>query len=209
MQQEQGRQYWERHARHYDRSMRVLGGPLPRAIELSAQAVQGAARVLEVAAGTGLVTAALARSAGHVVATDYAQEMVRALEQRVASAGLGNVTCEQADVYALRYEPGSFDAVVACNVLHLLPDLPGALAALRRVLAPDGLLVVPTYCHDQTATAWLLSRLLAVTGFPGQRRFTLRRLQAALQDAGLEVARAELLPGSLPIGYVQGRFRAG
>jgi phosphatidylethanolamine/phosphatidyl-N-methylethanolamine N-methyltransferase len=208
MQQESGRQYWERNARNYDRSMRVLGGPLTRAVELSAQAVHGASRVLEVAAGTGLVTVALARSAGHVVATDYAGEMVLQLRQKLASAQLGNVTCEAADVYALRYEPQSFDAVVASNVLHLLPDLPGALAALRRVLKPGGLLIVPTYCHDQTPTAWLLSRLLALTGFPGQRRFTLRGLQAALAAAGVQVSRAELLPGLLPMGYVEGRFSA-
>lgn len=208
MQEHAGRQYWERHARDYDRSMRLLGGPLRRASELSAQAVRGAGRVLEVGAGTGLVTAALARSARQVIATDYAGAMVRLLADRVTRAGLANVACEQADVYALRFEPSGFDAVVATNLLHLLPDLPAALVALRRVLKPQGLLIVPTYCHEETATAQLLSRLLALTGFPGQRRFTLRSLQAALADSGLGVTHAELLPGVLPIGYVQGRFGA-
>lgn len=49
--------------------------------------------------------------------------MVAALEQRVRDAGLMNVRCEQADLYALRFEDGAFDAVVAANVLHLVPDL--------------------------------------------------------------------------------------
>ncbi len=200
------RQFWERHARSYDRSMLLLGGPLPRAIELAAQAVRGAERVLEVGAGTGLVTAALARSAQQLVATDYAEQMVRQLELKVSRAGVGNVQCEQADVYALRFEPGSFDAVVAANLLHLLPVLPAGLAALRRVLKPRGLLIAPTYCHDQTASARVLSRLLALTGFPGQRRFTFPGLQAALAEAGVQVSRAELLPGLLPIGYVEGRY---
>jgi SAM-dependent methyltransferase len=107
-------------------------------------------------------------------------------------------------VYALRFEPGSFDAVVAANVLHLVPDLEGALAALVRMLEPGGRLVVPTYCHDQTIASRALSRLLAVTGFPGHRRFTLQRLRAAALASGVDVTRVELVPGLIPIGYVEG-----
>jgi hypothetical protein len=56
-----GRDYWDRHARNYDRSMAIFGGPIPRMVDLAADAVRGSARVLEVAAGTGLVTASRAR----------------------------------------------------------------------------------------------------------------------------------------------------
>jgi ubiquinone/menaquinone biosynthesis C-methylase UbiE len=203
-----GRSYWERHAKNYDRSMKLLGGPIPRMVKLAAEAVAGAPRVLEVAAGTGLVTGALARAAQEVIATDYAAAMVTALEERVRDAGLTNVRCEQADLYSLRFERGAFDAVVAANVLHLVPDLPGALTALQRVLKPGGHLIVPTYCHDESAFSWAMSRVLALTGFPGHRRFTARSLREALESAGLTVLRAEVLPGAIPIGYVEGRFLA-
>lgn len=199
-----GRTYWERHAKNYDRSMALLGGPLPRMIQLTAAAVRGASKVLEVAAGTGLVTTALSRSAGEVVATDYAVAMVEKLEERVRKDGLENVRCEQADLYALRYEPATFDAVVAANVLHLVPTLPEALAALRRVTKPGGRIVVPTFCHDETVLSWMASRLLAITGFPGQRRFTSTRLKEALETAGIRVTRLEVLPGLIPIAYAEG-----
>lgn len=199
-----GREYWNRHARNYDRSMAILGGPIPRMVELAAEAVRESARVLEVAAGTGLVTTSLARAAKEVIATDYAAAMVATLESRVKREQFTNVRCEQADLYALRFEPGSFDAVVAANVLHLVPDLETALAALVRMLKPDGRLVVPTYCHDETIASRALSRLLAVTGFPGHRRFTLQKLRAAVEASGVQVMRVELLPGLIPIGYVEG-----
>lgn len=205
---ESGRSYWERHAKNYDRSMKLLGGPIPRMVELAAGAVTGAPRVLEVAAGTGLVTVALARSAQEVIATDYAAAMVSALETMVHELGLQNVRCEQADLYALRFEPESFDAVVAANVLHLVPDLKGALASLRRVLKPGGRLIVPTYCHDESAFSWVLSRVLALTGFPGHRRFTTGSLREAVESAGLTISRAEALPGAIPIGYIEGTFLA-
>jgi ubiquinone/menaquinone biosynthesis C-methylase UbiE len=203
---EKDKHYWDKHAKNYDRSMSLLGRPIPRMVELAGEATHGLGRVLEVAAGTGLVTPALAAGAGEVVATDYSAAMVAALEGRVQRAGVTNVLCEQADIYALRFEDGAFDAVVAANVLHLVPDLAGALAALRRVVKPGGKVVVPTFCHDETALSWMVSRVLAVTGFPGHRRFTAKSLRQAVEAAGLRVTRAETLSGLIPIGYVQGMF---
>lgn len=204
-QQDSGRAYWERHARRYDRSTRLLARPVPRMLELAVGAARGKARVLEVAAGTGLLTTAIAPVVGALIATDYAHEMVKQLEARVRDAALANVTCEQADLYALRFEDATFDAVVAANVLHLVPDLEGALASLRRVLAPGGTLIVPTYLHRETLGASLLSRVFALTGFPGQRRFTLATLRESVERAGFAIVRADVIPGPFPIGYVEAR----
>jgi len=200
------RSYWDKHAKHYDRSMSFLGRPIPRMVELAGEGTRGLGRVLEVAAGTGLVTPALANGAAEVIATDYSAAMVATLEQRVRNARMANVRCEQADLYALRFDDESFDAVVAANVLHLVPDLPGALAALCRVVRRGGRIIVPTYCHDETALSWVVSRALALTGFPGHRRFTATSLRQAVEDAGIRVTRIETLPGLIPIGYVEGTF---
>lgn len=198
------RSYWDKHAKTYDRSMSLLGRPIPRMIELAGQAVYGLKHVLEVAAGTGLVTAGLAAGSDEVIATDYSGEMVAAVERRVREAGVTNVRCERADLYALRFDDATFDAVVAANVLHLVPDLPVALAALRRVLKPGGRVIVPTFCHDETVLSWVASRALAVTGFPGHRRFTAKSLQRAVEASGVRVSRVETLPGVIPIAYVEG-----
>jgi phosphatidylethanolamine/phosphatidyl-N-methylethanolamine N-methyltransferase len=204
---DKGQAYWNRHARNYDRSMLFLGKPLPRMVALAGEAVRGAQRVLEVAAGSGLVTTVLSRNAREVVATDYAPEMVAVLEERLRKNRISNVRCERADLYALPFQASSFDAVVAANVLHLVPDLAGALDALRRPLKPGGRLIVPTFCHDETALSRAVSRVVAATGFPGRRRFRLATLLAALAGSGLEVTRSEVIGGLIPIGYVEGPFR--
>lgn len=201
-QKTRGRGYWERHAKRYDRSTRFLSRPVPRMLELAVEAASGRARVLEVAAGTGLITRAIAPVVGELIATDYATAMVQQLEARVRDANLANVTCMQADLYDLQYEPASFDAVFAANVLHLVPDLERALASLRRTLRPGGILVAPTYLHDETIRAAALSRLFALTGFPGQRRFTARSLREAIEASGLQVAHEEVISGPFPVGFV-------
>ena len=203
---DEAREYWNRHARNYDRSMVLLGKPLPRMLALVTESVRGLGSVLEVAAGTGLGTVAIAGAAKEVIATDYAAEMVTVLESRVRQAKLTNVRCEPANIFDLPFEHGGFDAVVAANVLHLVPDLPGALEAFRRQLTPGGRLIVPTYCHDESGFSWLLSRALALTGFPGNRRFRLESLIRVLEEAGLQVTKKELIPGPIPVGYVEGAF---
>lgn len=196
--------YWERNATRYDWSLKPLRKPLPRMLHLVGEATAGRARVLEVAAGTGLVTPALSKAAEVVVSTDYAGAMVDRLRRKVEETGLHNVECRQADLYALPFPPRSFDAVIAANVLHLVPDFEAAVGALGRMLRPDGIMVLPTFCHDQTKLSWVASRLLAITGFPGHRRFTLASLGGALAGAGVDTRRSEVIGGLIPIGYVDG-----
>ncbi|MCB9759095.1 MAG: class I SAM-dependent methyltransferase [Alphaproteobacteria bacterium] len=187
--------------------MLLLGGPLEAMLPLVVEELRGLDRVLELAAGTGLVTAAVAPVVGQVVATDYATAMVEKLEERVRVLGLDNVETRALDVYRLEATP-PFDAVVAANVLHLLPKLDEALDAMVGALRPGGRLVVPTYCHDETWTARGVSRILGLVGFPGQRRLTLERLTDALESKGLSIRRAELVPGLLPIGFASAETRS-
>lgn len=199
------RNFWERKARQYDRVAKGwLGRPLPRVLELTAAAVSGAETVLEAAAGTGLMTAVIAPRVRRVVATDYADNMLAILRERMKSAGISNVAAERRDIYALGYPPGSFDVVVAGNVLHLVPDLGRALDALCQVLRPGGTLITPTFVHDETALAWVASRVLAnVLGQPMHRRFTTASLRQTLEQRGLRISRAETIPGLIPIAYVE------
>lgn len=205
------RNFWERKAPQYDRvTTGVFGRPLPRVLELTASAVSGAETVLEVAAGTGLITAAIAPHVRQVVATDYADGMLAILRERMQSAGISNVEATARDIYALGYPPDSFDVVVAANVLHLVPDLERALDALCHVLRPGGTLITPTFVHDETALAWVASRVLAnVLGQPMHRRFTTASLRRALETRGLRIARAETIPGLIPIGYVESVLEPG
>ena len=203
--EDRDRNFWERNARRYDYvTTGVFGRPLPRALELTAGAVTGAERVLEVAAGTGLMTAAIAPRVRHLTATDYSDSMLEVLRERMATAGLSNVEAVRRDIYALGFPPATFDVVVAGNVLHLVPELERALEALDHLLRPGGTLITPTFVHDETAVAWVASRVLAnVLGQPMHRRFTAASLRLALERAGLRVVRAETIPGIIPIAYLE------
>lgn len=200
--------FWKRHANRYDRVARLLNGNFDEMVARVAKLVDGSARVLEIAAGTGLVTQAVAGVVDHLVATDTSEDMLEILRGRMAAQGASNVEVRTADALALPFEDGEFDAVVAANVLHLLPDPGPCLYQMRRVLRRGGLLCVPTFCHADTTTARVVSRLLRLGGFRVVTRFSGDSLEEAVRAAGLSVDKRERYPGVLPLLLVAGRDRA-
>src|ERR1700738_1079483 len=97
-----------------------------------------AERVLETAAGTGIVTRALLRSlspSANIVATDLNQPMLDHAAERVSSS---RVSWQKADAQALPFPDGAFDAVVCQFGVMFFPDKQKAFREARRVLRPGG-----------------------------------------------------------------------
>ena len=94
-------------------------------------------RILETAAGTGVVTAALAEALPHaeIVATDLNQDMLNVAATRVAS---DRVSFTTADAQALPFADGEFDLVVCQFGLMFYPDKVKGNAEARRVLRDGG-----------------------------------------------------------------------
>ena len=98
-------------------------------------------RVLEVAAGTGVVTRALAQAlpeGASIVATDLNQAM---LDQAAAIGTRRAVEWRQADAMQLPFPDRAFDAVVCQFGVMFFPDRAKAFSEARRVLRPGGVLL--------------------------------------------------------------------
>jgi ubiquinone/menaquinone biosynthesis C-methylase UbiE len=95
-------------------------------------------RVLETAAGTGIVTRALERSlssGASIVATDLNQPMLDHAAERISSS---RVSWQKVDAQALPFPDGAFDAVVCQFGVMFFPDKQKAYREARRVLKPGG-----------------------------------------------------------------------
>lgn len=198
-------EFWRVQARRYDRVVGVLNRRFDEMATQVGAALDGCHDVLEVAAGTGLVTQHIAPRVQNLIATDSSAEMLDILRARMRSLGHPDVVVELADLNALRFETGSFDAVVMANVLHLLPTPEAALEEVKRVLRPGGRLCAPTFCHGEHTVAHVVSRLLSLSGFKVVTRFSGRSLVSLLESTGLEVEQRERYGGLLPIWLVVAR----
>lgn len=102
-------------------------------------------RILEVAAGTGVVTRALASALPHgtsIVATDLNQAM---LDQAAAVGTSRTVEWRRSDALQLPFPDQSFDAVICQFGVMFFPDKAKAFAEALRVLRAGGLYMFSTW----------------------------------------------------------------
>jgi SAM-dependent methyltransferase len=124
---------------------------------LSGVAPLDGARVLELGAGTGELSARLAGEVGprgSVVAGDAAEGMQELVRERVG--GFDNVVAAQLDACDIARDDAEFDAVVFRMGLMMALDPDRALAEVRRVLRPGGRFATAVWGSPQ-ANPWLLT----------------------------------------------------
>jgi len=100
-----------------------------------------AARVLEIGFGEGYGTAELAAQVASVVGLDVDAESVA---HAGAKYGAENCTFQAYDGNRIPFDEGTFDAAVSFQVIEHIQDDRAYLAEIRRVLKPDGRLLLTT-----------------------------------------------------------------
>jgi ubiquinone/menaquinone biosynthesis C-methylase UbiE len=113
---------------------------------LAAAGLRVGERVVDVACGTGVVTRLAARevgASGSVCGVDVAPDMIDVARSTPVSGGPA-IDWHVADAASLPLPDESYDAVLCQMGLMFMEDRAGALAEMRRVLAPGGRVVVST-----------------------------------------------------------------
>jgi ubiquinone/menaquinone biosynthesis C-methylase UbiE len=159
-------------------------------------ALQPGERVLDIGSGPGFLADEMAAEvgpSGAVCGVDPSESMLaiaRRRETRVEYA-LG-------DAVALPYEDATFDAAISTQVYEYVPDMPAALAEVRRVLRAGGrLLILDT---DWDAVVWHSSdrdrmmRVLEKWNGHLADPYLPRRLPKLLRDAGFALSSTTVLP---------------
>ena len=128
-------------------------------------------RVLDVAAGTQLVSRALAEQKGvRVVALDQSEAMLRAGREPDRVAGFEDrVAPVLGQAERLPFRDGTFDAVTFTYLLRYVEDPPATVRELARVIAPGGSIAMLEF-HVPRSTAaragwWIYTRgLMRILG---------------------------------------------
>ena len=151
--------------------------------------------LLDVGCGPASITADLAErvAPGRVVALDAAAGALEAARKTLRERGLSEqVEVTSGDVMALPFEDASFDVVHAHQVLQHLADPVGALAEMRRVTRPGGIVAVRDAVYS------------AMTWFPepaGMERWRSVYMATARANGGEPDAGSRLLSCARAAGF--------
>lgn len=161
-------------------------------------------RVLELGCGTAATAQELSGHVAEITATDISPAMIEIGRSKVAEAGIQNITLITGAAGDPQVAGGApYDAVLALNLLHLLPNQAEALAQIHANLKPGGLFISKTACLGE---AWYFKPLVTVMGWIGKAPFVhhqrLDALREVIKGAGFEVVEDLSQPGTPPRLYM-------
>ena len=148
-------------------------------------------RVLDVGAGTGLFSLAIAADSRFqpclVTAVDSAPAMLQELQHRAAASSITNITTVVSDINEFAAPKEKFDLAVCSEMIHLIDDFPQFAQKLKSVLSPEGVLAIRTSSQEQLFyRGWYadfpLARLIDM-----RRHKTIEFMHATLSYLGFRV----------------------
>ena len=190
--------FWDNVAGVYDVFVNVINRKTHQKLkEIVSDLIKPDDTVLECACGTGLLSAVIAEKCRQLTATDFSEKMLKKAEKNCRA--FRNITYAPADITALPFADGSFDKVVAGNVIHLLDNPMTALGELNRVCKDGGMLIIPTYMNkDDKGKTNGFSDAARKAGADFKREFTMESYRQFFLDAGYPDVEASLADGRIP-----------
>ncbi len=160
--------------------------------------------VLEVGTATGLVAREICDTVHQVYATDYSEKMI---DKAQTIHHKSNIKFSCADVFNLPFQDDTFDAVIASNVLHIIPNPQEALQEIKRVLKKDGLLIAPTFLWDspKTLKGKIQKTMMLISGIPLESKWNKESYVNFIQENGFEVVNTEIIKTSFELACIVGK----
>lgn len=181
--------FWDAMAARYARSRIRDEVSYQRKLTITQQYLQPDWEVLEFGCGTGSTALIHAPHVASILATDISGNMLAIAQDKAVAAGIANVRFAQGSLNTLDLSPERFDAVLGLNILHLLEDVPDAIARVHSLLKPAGVFVSSTMLL--AAVPWYWRVLIPLAQRLGKAPFLahLERdgLMKILRQAGFEI----------------------
>lgn len=201
--------FWDRIARKYAASPVANVAAYEQTLTRTRSYLKPEDHVLELGAGTASTAIRLAPHVAGYIASDISSGMVQIGREKLAAAPVPSLQIVEATLGDPALGDGPFDAVLAFNLLHLMPDPALQARRIHALLKPGGLFVSKTACLGGWFRLMMpVIRVMRLFGkAPPVTAFTVGQLEAAIEGAGFEIVEVSTDPGSLPRRYIVARKR--
>jgi ubiquinone/menaquinone biosynthesis C-methylase UbiE len=145
--------------------------------------------ILDLGCGAGHLSFAAASVAEAVIAYDLSPEMIEIVSREARQRGHGNLTVQRGLAEVLPFEEQTFDWVVTRYSAHHWNDVRRALREVRRVLKPEGALIIIDVCAPEDPLLDThLQTLELLRDSSHVRNYSLSNWNSMLVESGFEIS---------------------
>ena len=205
---------YSRQATYYDRRWNLRWGEATLRAAVEAVPWNDVGRVLDVGCGTGVLEHAVQprlRPPLSLIGVDISLPMLQLARQKLNGATRIQWTNSPAE--HLPFADGTFDALICNNSFHYYRQPLLVLQEFRRVLRPDGWLILADWCNDFISCklahwALRLAHHTYIHRYALSRIYGLKEFESLLKTSGFRVQSAQRIPLDLGWGIMLFRARA-
>lgn len=183
------RRFWNWTAERYSRQAIADEASYQKKLAMTQDLLAPDMRVVEFGCGTGSTAVLHAPRVREYHAIDVSEKMIEIARRKAADTGVSNMEFTVGTLEEARVPDASCQAVLALNILHLVPDLEATLESVHRILVPGGRFFSSSVCAKDLEGSMrhlaLATRLLPF--LPTVGSFSVDDLKRRIQRAGFVI----------------------
>lgn len=142
--------FWDKLSTNYDK--KAKDETFEQILKRSPKYLQADDIVLDFACATGLYSFEFASHVKEIQAFDSSLEMIAIAKDLAQKNGSKNIVFSKTTLFDEKYQEGSFDTILAFNILLYFEDVEKILNRMNRLLKPNGLIITSTACLAEKRT---------------------------------------------------------
>lgn len=191
--------FWDRIASKFDRieksdiSYKIF-------IEKTREYIKADDTILDFGCGTGLICNEIAENVGIIHAIDISTKMIEISKNKASERKIQNIDFERTTIFDEKFKVGSFDAIIAFNIFHLLEEPQKYFQRINQILKPGGLIISSTPCMSEALLLNSVLKLFSLIGMtPKLNSFTSSEMEHLLLNESFKTIEFNRIKPKSPI----------
>lgn len=142
-------EFWNKASKNYDRTEERFEFIHEKARKNTKNYLKDSHIVLDYGCGTGTASCEFSSQVKKIHGIDISSEMIQKAKEKAVAMDSRNVLFEKADIFEGKFQKGSFDVILAFNMLHTVLNPQDVTCRINDLLKPDGVFISVTPCLGQ------------------------------------------------------------
>jgi 2-polyprenyl-3-methyl-5-hydroxy-6-metoxy-1,4-benzoquinol methylase len=195
--------FWDKSAYKFDQAGKKDELTYIKIIDRTKKYLKTSDTVLDFGCGTGLISNEIAGNVKLIHAIDISSKMIEIAKNKADNRKIQNIDYTYSTIFDERYKSGSFDVILAFNILHLLEDNQKTIQRINDLLKPGGLIISVIPCIGEKIFLNISLSFLSKIGLvPDIKSFKANELEDLIANANFQTIENESLHQGIPQYFI-------